>query len=108
MISRHPGLEIQLNGYTDSKGNEDYNVKLSLSRALTVEAYLKSRNLPAGSISVNAFGERNPVALNANANGSDNPLGRSYNRRVELVITRTPAEVITIRYNDVPEDLLIH
>jgi outer membrane protein OmpA-like peptidoglycan-associated protein/tetratricopeptide (TPR) repeat protein len=108
LISRYPGLEIQINGYADSRGNDNYNVALSLARARVVEEYIKKSNVFTGKISVNAFGEKEPVALNSNANGTDNPLGRSYNRRVELMITRTPVEVMTIRFNDVPADLMIH
>jgi OOP family OmpA-OmpF porin len=101
-------LNVQINGYADSRGNDNYNMKLSLARARAVEEYLRNSNVHTGAISVNAYGEKAPVALNTNTDGTDNPLGRSYNRRVELVITKTPAAVITIRYNDVPEDLLIH
>jgi outer membrane protein OmpA-like peptidoglycan-associated protein/tetratricopeptide (TPR) repeat protein len=108
VISRYPGLDVQINGYADSRGNENYNMKLSLARARAVEEYFKNRNVLTGSVSVNAYGEKAPVALNTNADGTDNPLGRSYNRRVELVITQTPAELITIRFSDVPGDILIH
>jgi outer membrane protein OmpA-like peptidoglycan-associated protein len=108
LVSRYPGLEVQINGYADSKGNDQYNVGLSLARARAVEEYIRKSNAFTGTISVNAFGEKSPVAMNSNANGTDNPLGRSYNRRVELIITRMPAEVITIRFSDVPADLLIH
>ena len=108
IIARYPDLDVRINGYADSRGNDGYNMKLSLERARAVEEYLRNSNVHTGAISVNAYGENAPVALNTNTDGTDNPLGRSYNRRVELVITKTPAAVITIRYNDVPEDLLVH
>jgi outer membrane protein OmpA-like peptidoglycan-associated protein len=103
---KYPGLTLQINGYADSRGKESYNLRLSLFRARTVEDYLKSKAAFAERISVNAFGEKNPVAVNVNINGTDNPHGRSYNRRVELVFTNTPGELTVIRYKDIPENLL--
>jgi outer membrane protein OmpA-like peptidoglycan-associated protein len=107
VMSRYPGLTLQINGYTDSRGNIDYNLRLSLLRTRAVENYLRSRNAMTDNISVRAFGETAPVAMNMNANGTDNPLGRSYNRRVELVITGLPEDVIIVKCNDVPVNLLI-
>jgi outer membrane protein OmpA-like peptidoglycan-associated protein len=103
---RYPGLTLQVNGYADSKGKESYNIALSLSRARAVGDYLNSKASLADRISLNGFGERDPVAINANVNGTDNPQGRCYNRRVELRFTDSPASLMIIKFRDIPENLL--
>lgn len=106
VLLKYPGLGLQINGYADSKGPEKYNLRLSLFRAREVENYLKNNGVPGERVSVNAFGEKNSVAINQNTNGTDNPVGRSYNRRVELLFTNVPAELVIIRYRDIPENLI--
>lgn len=67
-------------GHTDSRGGEDYNLKLSKRRAETTSDYLSSI-LPSGaSVHSFGFGETQPVASNNTA------IGRASNRRVELIV----------------------
>ncbi len=75
---------IQVNGHTDSKGEDAYNQDLSERRAAAVVAALKADGLKAP-MTPQGFGETQPVAPNAKG-GKDNPGGRQLNRRVELVI----------------------
>jgi OOP family OmpA-OmpF porin len=103
---KYPGITLRLIGYADSKGKESYNKKLSLARARVIQDYLQNKASFAERISVDGFGEEHPVAINANADGTDNPLGRSYNRRVELLFSGSPNELIVIRYRDIPENLM--
>lgn len=78
---------VQINGYTDSKGSDAYNLRLSDGRARSVKDWLsKNAAVPAASMSTKGFGEANPVAPNEKPNGADNPEGRARNRRVELII----------------------
>lgn len=65
-------------GHTDSVGTDAYNLKLSMRRAESVKSYLVSKGISAKRIKVEGFGEANPVASNATADG------RAQNRRVEL------------------------
>lgn len=69
---------IAVAGYTDSKGSESFNQQLSEKRANSVASYLKSRKIKPERFEVVGFGERNPIADNATAEG------RAQNRRVEL------------------------
>jgi len=69
---------IVVAGYTDSKGSESYNQKLSENRANAVAAYLKSRKINEIRFDTVGFGEKSPIADNSTAEG------RSLNRRVEL------------------------
>ena len=76
---------FRVEGHTDSKGSEGFNLALSRRRADRVANLLESRfaNL-SGHLTPVGFGESRPVAPNTLANGRDNPEGRRQNRRVEL------------------------
>jgi len=80
--------EILIEGYTDSRGPEDYNLALSRKRAAAVKEWLvKKGGLDGAKIVTRGYGESNPVAPNTNPDGSDNPEGRAKNRRVEVFVT---------------------
>lgn len=71
---------IVVAGYTDSKGSDAYNNKLSADRAIAVAAYLKTRKVNSVRFETIGFGEKNPIADNSTKQG------RSQNRRVELTL----------------------
>lgn len=80
-----------VDGYTDSKGSDSYNMKLSLRRAAAVKDYLTGvASFPADAVATEGRGEANPVAPNEKADGQDDPEGRQKNRRVEILVK--PAE----------------
>jgi outer membrane protein OmpA-like peptidoglycan-associated protein len=82
--AKHP---VSIQGHTDAIGTDAYNQGLSERRARSVEEWLAAHNLvKAETAQVEGFGKKKPVAANTNADGSDNPLGRQKNRRVEIVI----------------------
>ena len=78
------GVPLQVNGHTDAKGDDAYNLDLSGRRAQAVADALASRGVDAELV-VKGFGETRPVAPNE-IDGKDNPSGRQQNRRVEIVI----------------------
>ena len=78
--------KLTIIGHTDSKGSDDYNDRLSEARARTVRDWLGGKGFVPAETSVEGRGERQPVAPNENADGSDNPEGRQQNRRVEIEI----------------------
>jgi len=80
----NPNLDLRIEGYTDSKGSDAYNMRLSRERARSVEQYLVDNGVDAGRLTAEGFGESDPVAPNTNPDGSDNPEGRAKNRRVEI------------------------
>jgi len=80
---QHP---VQINGYTDSIGSDNYNQLLSQQRARAVRDWLAAHHYLAANTPIQGFGKKNPVAPNSNPNGSDNPSGRAKNRRVEVLI----------------------
>lgn len=76
-------------GYTDAKGDDTYNLDLSLRRARSVVTWLSTDGtIPADRLTAEGKGEAEPVALNAGTDGTDNPDGRALNRRVQIVIPR--------------------
>ncbi len=79
---------VLIEGHTDSKGSEQYNLRLSQLRADSVKAWLvQNSGVPEYLIETKGYGESRPVAPNTNPDGSDNPQGRAKNRRVEIYLT---------------------
>jgi outer membrane protein OmpA-like peptidoglycan-associated protein len=81
ILAGHPGLRLQVEGFTDSVGSDDYNQQLSEHRASSVRDYLTQSGIPAASVTSQGFGKTQPVASNTTADG------RQHNRRVELVVS---------------------
>ena len=87
IIAGYPGAPVLIEGYTDSKGKDSYNLKLSDRRAASVKKWLVEKaGADAGHIKTKGWGEAKPVAPNENPDGSDDPDGRQKNRRVEITI----------------------
>ncbi len=86
------GDEVVVVGHTDSIGSESSNQTLSLSRARNVvDALASDLGISRDRLTAEGRGASEPVAPNANPDGSDNPDGRQLNRRVEIfVLTDRP------------------
>jgi outer membrane protein OmpA-like peptidoglycan-associated protein len=80
-VKDQPGVQILVAGHTDSVGSDAYNMGLSQRRADAVAAYLAQNGVPRQNIRTEAYGERQPVASNATAEG------RAQNRRVEITVS---------------------
>ena len=81
VLNAYPDTDIQVQGHTDSKGSESYNMNLSIQRASEVSSYLVANKIVTSRISIKGFGETVPKYSNDTENG------RSQNRRVEFLIT---------------------
>jgi outer membrane protein OmpA-like peptidoglycan-associated protein len=81
ILTGHSSLKMQIEGYTDSVGSDDYNQQLSEHRADSVRDYLTGAGIPSASVTARGFGKTQPVATNSTS------AGRQQNRRVELVIS---------------------
>ncbi len=88
IVLSHPGLNLQIEGYTDSTGTAELNQKLSEQRANAVRDYLLNQGLNTNSLTAVGYGMNYPVAPN------DTAAGRKQNRRVELVVS---GEVIGVK-----------
>jgi len=93
ILLAYPSLKIQVEGYTDSVGSDDFNQRLSEQRSGIVRDYLIDQMVPAGSVTSKGFGKTQPVASN------DTPDGRQKNRRVELVVS---GDAIGVNANAAP------
>ena len=81
IVLAHPGLNLDIEGHTDSTGGESLNQKLSDQRANAVRKYLIEQGLPETSLIAVGFGSSMPVADNSTA------AGRQQNRRVEIIVS---------------------
>lgn len=63
LLSENPGINIQINSHTDTRGNDKYNEKLSRGRANSVVEYLIEKGIDKSRLSSKGFGESTPSTL---------------------------------------------
>jgi WD40 repeat protein/tetratricopeptide (TPR) repeat protein len=93
-LNANPTVVVEISGHTDSRGEDDYNLRLSERRAKSVVAWLKDREVPSKRMVSKGYGETRHIAPNENPDGSDSPEGRQLNRRIELTIISVAGEKI--------------
>ncbi|MDV2444926.1 hypothetical protein CMV00_14160 [Elizabethkingia anophelis] len=81
VFKTNPDTNINVSGYTDSKGSDSYNLGLSEKRANAVIGYFVANGLSGSRFIAKGMGKADPVATN------DTDAGRAQNRRVEFTIT---------------------
>ena len=81
IFQSYPGLKIQVEGFTDSVGGDEYNQRLSENRANTTRDFLIKQGVSPDNITAQGYGKNDPVADNSTAQG------RQQNRRVNLVVS---------------------
>jgi outer membrane protein OmpA-like peptidoglycan-associated protein len=81
VLNSYRDTDIEVQGHTDSKGSDAYNMDLSVKRASAVSAYLNNHGISNNRMSLRGFGESIPKYDNTTADG------RSQNRRVEFLIS---------------------
>ena len=80
LLTGAPGLRLSIEGHTDSEGADDYNLKLSESRAKSVKSYLvDTYKIDGARLETKGLGETKPIDTN------DTAEGKATNRSVELV-----------------------
>ena len=107
IMKENPSLKFLVEGHTDAIGPEAYNLVLSKRRAESVLAYLVSSQISSDRFRIIGYGEEKPVAKNSNTDGTDNPAGRKYNRRVVLVPENVVEGIVFLRKDNVPDKLKI-
>jgi outer membrane protein OmpA-like peptidoglycan-associated protein len=81
ILLAYPNLKLQVEGYTDNIGSDEYNQKLSEQRADAVRDYLASQGVPDANITAAGYGKSSPIADNSTNSG------RAQNRRVQMVVS---------------------
>jgi outer membrane protein OmpA-like peptidoglycan-associated protein len=81
ILNQYPNTNNEIQGHTDSRGTDEYNMGLSQRRASTVRDYLVSQGIAGIRVTTRGFGESAPAYSN------DTPEGMAQNRRVEFLIT---------------------
>lgn len=79
-LKKYDDTNILIEGHTDNTGAEDYNLQLSDWRAEAVSRFINEKGVKNGRITMQGYGESQPVASNETAEG------RQQNRRVEVAI----------------------
>src|SRR6202451_457865 len=77
ILLAYPNLKMQVEGYTDNVGSDEYNQKLSEERAGSVRDYLVSQSVADSNVTAAGYGKTHPVADNSTNSG------RAQKRRVE-------------------------
>ena len=81
IVLAYPDLKLQIEGYTDSTGSDEFNQRLSEKRAATVRDYLVDNGVSINNAFARGLGKTNPIADNGTA------AGRKLNRRVEMIVS---------------------
>jgi outer membrane protein OmpA-like peptidoglycan-associated protein len=81
IVLAYPDLKLEIDGYTDSVGSDEYNQTLSDKRAEAVRDYLTSSGVSSNNVEARGMGKADPVADNSTA------AGRQLNRRVEMIVS---------------------
>ena len=106
IMEASPELNIEFTGTADAKGNSAYNLRLSERRAGAVRNYMISKGIKAKRITIKGVGDSKFIALNTNPDGTDNPEGRKYNRRVDIQVVGAK-ETIKIEEVKLPDNLKV-
>ena len=77
-----PNLRVRIEGHTDSRGSDRYNLKLSQQRAESVRRYLIGQGIAPDRMTSEGYGETRPIEDNRTSEG------RAANRRVEFHIIK--------------------
>ncbi|MBQ7984950.1 MAG: OmpA family protein [Bacteroidales bacterium] len=82
LMNDNPDIIIEIAGYTDNVGGDEYNMQLSQQRSQSVKDWLAANGVDAGRIKAAGYGKANPVADNSTEQG------RQLNRRTEFKILK--------------------
>ena len=83
LLNDNPQIIIEISGFTDNVGGDEYNINLSQNRAQSVKTWLREKGINADRLQAKGYGKQNPVADNSTQEG------RSQNRRTEFKILKS-------------------
>lgn len=88
LLKRNRTMYLEVQGHTDNKGQDGYNVELSKKRAASVVNYLMKKGIESTRLQVKYFGSTKPVEPN------ESEKGRAKNRRVEFRVLQKRFELV--------------
>jgi len=86
LMKADPSKKLRIAGHTDEIGRDDYNIQLSRGRAEAVKQQLAALGVPAAQVETTGMGKAQPLSPNKKSDGTDDPEGRSHNRRAEIYL----------------------
>jgi len=86
LLKSDASKKLHIAGHTDAKGTDNYNLGLSQARAESVKKQLAALGVAAEQIVTTGMGKAQPLSPNKKADGTDDPEGRSKNRRAEIYL----------------------
>ncbi len=81
VAAKCPSTNIAISGHTDTRGNDDANMRLSTARAETVKTYLAGKGISTARLSSKGLGETQPL------DPAETLRAYEKNRRIEFVVT---------------------
>jgi len=98
-LKQYPHLKYEIQGHTDSRGSDEYNLLLSAARASTVRAAMIRQGVADSQVIAIGYGEQRPIASNRTAEG------RALNRRVhfQIIDSKQQYEQLKIREEEFRE-----
>lgn len=81
ILQANPGVMITIQGHTDERGSDEYNLALGQRRAATVKRYLIDHGIAESRLQTITYGEERPVAQGSTE------AAFAQNRRAEFEIT---------------------
>jgi outer membrane protein OmpA-like peptidoglycan-associated protein len=88
LLRKNKSMYLEVQGHTDNKGKEGYNVNLSKKRADSVVSFLTKKGIESSRLQIKYFGAAKPVKPN------ESPEGRAKNRRVEFRVLQKRFEMV--------------
>lgn len=86
LLRDDPQRKLRLSGHADAVGSDAYNRQLSAARAFAVKNALAALGVSGDQVVTEGLGTLRPLDPNTKPDGSDNPEGRSRNRRTEIFL----------------------
>jgi outer membrane protein OmpA-like peptidoglycan-associated protein len=86
LLKSNVARKLHITGHTDALGTDGYNMGLSKGRAQAVKEQLVALGVAPDQVITEGVGKTSPLGPNQKSDGSDNPEGRSQNRRAEIFL----------------------
>jgi len=105
IMQTYPSVLVEVIGHTDTKGPTAYNKALSLKRAKAAVDFLATKGIDPSRFVTRGAGAAENIAINKNPDGTDNPLGRRFNRRASIKVLKSDKSIIIAEDLSIPENL---